>query len=90
MLVAVLAHLRYTVKVLAVIPLCVALAACGDSDDSEPASGATRPEPRMQHLASPSPDAGIPDGHAPADARRHRCRAERPPRFWQHCARIAR
>jgi hypothetical protein len=71
-----------------VIPLCVALAACGSSDDSD--SGATRPEAVTQHTASPSPDAGSPTGPAPADRVRHRGRAERPPRFWAHCARIAR
>jgi hypothetical protein len=47
---------------LAVIPLSVALAACGGSDDSEPASGATR-QPASQRSTSPapSPDAGIPE-----------------------------
>jgi hypothetical protein len=75
-----------------VIPLSVALAACGGSDDSEPASGATRPEPATQRSTSPppSPDAGIAEGHAAADARRHRCRATRSSRFWRHCARLAR
>ena len=81
-----------TRAVLAVIPLSVALAACGGSDDSGPAAGGTRPEPTSQGSTSPppSPDAGIPEGHALADARRHRCRAARPSRFWRHCARIAR
>jgi hypothetical protein len=81
-----------TRALLAVIPVSVALAACGGSDDSDPVSGATRPEPTTQRSTSPppSPDAGIGEGHAVADARRHRCRALRPPRFWRHCARSAR
>jgi hypothetical protein len=83
---------RMTRAVLAVVSLSVALAACGSSNDSEPASGARRPQPTTQRPTSPppSPDAGIAEGHASADARRHRCRATRSPRFWRHCARIAR
>jgi hypothetical protein len=81
-----------TRAVLAMTPVCVVLAACGGSDDPEPASGVTRPEPTTQRSTAPppSPDAGIPEGHAAADARRQRCRAERSSRFWRHCARIAR
>jgi hypothetical protein len=83
---------RVTGAVLVVIPVSVALAACGGTDASEPASGVTRPEPTTQRSTSPppSPDAGIAEGHAAADARRQRCRVARPPRFWRHCARIAR
>jgi hypothetical protein len=83
---------RVTRAVLGVIPLCLALAACGGTDDSEPDSGVPRPEPTTQRSTSPppSPDAGIAEGHAEADARRRRCRVARPPRFWRHCARIAR
>lgn len=70
-----------TRAVLAVIALSIA--ACGGSNDSEPASGATRPKPTTPRSTSPppSPDAGLPEGHAAADARRHRCRATRSPRF---------
>jgi hypothetical protein len=72
----------------------VALAACGGSDDSDPAAGTTRQEPATQRAASPphSPDAGIPEGHAVADARPRRCRAARSPgsRAWRLCGRHAR
>jgi hypothetical protein len=83
---------RVTPAVLAVIPLSVALAACGGTDDSEPASGVRRPEPTTQRSTAPppSPDAGIAEGHAAADARRRRCRVARPPRFRRQCARLAR
>jgi hypothetical protein len=78
--------------VLAVILL--ALAACGGSDDSEPTTGATRPEPTMQRSTSPppSPDAGIAEGHAVADARARRCRAAHSPgsRSWRRCGWYAR
>jgi hypothetical protein len=80
--------------VLAVIPLAVVLASCGGSDDSRSASGATRPEPTTQRSVAPppSPDAGIPEGHAVADARARRCRAAHPPRWrpWRYCDRYAR
>jgi hypothetical protein len=78
--------------VLAVIPLSVALASCGGADDSQPASGTARPEPTPQRFASPphSPDAGIAEGHAVADARARRCRAARPSRSWRYCDRYAR
>ena len=81
-----------TRAVLAVLSLAVALASCGSSNDSEPASGATSLQPTTQRATAPppSPDAGIPEGHALADARRRRCRAANPPRLWRHCARIAR
>jgi hypothetical protein len=75
--------------VIAVISL-VALASCRGSDDSRSASGATRPEP--SGTASLSPDAGIAEGHAAADARARRCRAAHPPRwrYWRYCDRYAR
>ena len=80
--------------VLAVISLSVALSSCGGSDESQPASGATRPEPTTQRSTAPprSPDAGIPEGHAPADARARRCRAARLPRSrsWRRCGWYAR
>jgi ABC-type glycerol-3-phosphate transport system substrate-binding protein len=76
------------------ILLTVALAACGGSDDSRPASSATRPEPATQRTfwAPWSPDAGISEGHAVADERARRCRAEHPrrSRAWQRCFRRAR
>jgi hypothetical protein len=82
-----------TRAVLAVIPLSVALAACGGAD-SESTSGATRPEPathRATHVPY-SPDAGIAEGHSVADARARRCRDERPAytRAWRACGRLAR
>jgi hypothetical protein len=80
--------------VLAVIPLAVVLASCGGSDDSRTTSGATRSEPTTQRSVAPppSPDAGIPEGHAVADARARRCRAAHPPRWrsWRYCDRYAR
>jgi hypothetical protein len=78
--------------VLAVVPLAVALASCGGSDDSPPASVTPRPEPATQRSASPphSPDAGIPEGHAVADERARRCRAARPARPVRYCDRYAR
>ena len=79
-----------TRAVLAAISLSVALAACGGSGDSNPASVATRPEPTTQRSTSPphSPDAGIAEGHAVADERGRRCRATRSPgsRSWRRCA----
>jgi hypothetical protein len=81
-----------TRAVLAVTLLSVALASCGGSGDDGPASGAT--EPATQRSTSPphSPDAGIPEGHAAADARARRCRAARPPhsRAWRRCGWYAR
>jgi hypothetical protein len=81
-----------TRAVLALVSVSLALASCGSSNHSEPASGATPQQPATQPSTSPppSPDAGIPEGHALADERRRHCRAERPPRLWRHCARIAR
>jgi hypothetical protein len=80
--------------VLAVIPVAVVLASCGGSDDSRTTSGATRSEPTTQRSVAPpkSPDAGIPEGHAVADARARRCRAAHPPRWrsWRYCDRYAR
>ena len=93
------AHLRVSApatraNVVIGIALGVLLAACGASDDSRQASGTTRPEPTTQRLAAPpaSPDAGIPEGHAVADARARRCRAAHPPgwRSWRYCDRYAR
>lgn len=80
--------------VLAALSLTVPLASCGSSDDPGSASGATRPQPPTQRSGAPppSPDAGIPEGHAAADARARRCRAAHPPqwRFWRYCDRYAR
>jgi hypothetical protein len=80
--------------VLAVILLAAVLASCGGSDDSRSASRATLPEPTTQRSVAPppSPDAGIPQGHAVADARARRCRAAHPPRrrSWRYCDRYAR
>jgi hypothetical protein len=83
---------RVTRAVLAVVSLSAAFASCDSSNDSGPASGATPPQPTTQRSTSPppSPDAGIAEGHALADARARRCRAARSSRFWRHCARIAR
>ena len=71
--------------VLLVVAIGLALTGCGGSGGPEPAWNAARPV-----VPAPPPDAGIPEGHALADARRHRCRSEHPPRFWGECARIAR
>jgi hypothetical protein len=75
---------------LAVVPLYVALAACGGNDDPRP----TPPAPITQRSVAPphSPDAGIPEGHAVADARARRCRAGRRSqwRSWRYCDRFAR
>jgi hypothetical protein len=83
-----------TRAVLAVILLSLALPSCGGSDDSGSASGATRPEPAPQRPTSPphSPDAGIPEGHAAADARARLCREARRPgsRAWRRCGWYAR
>jgi hypothetical protein len=75
-----------------VIAVSAALAACGGSDDSEPAARATPAVPTTQRIASPprSPDAGITEGHAVADERRRRCRAEHSSRDWDDCARNSR
>jgi hypothetical protein len=75
----------------AAVALSVALASCGGGDDAQPGSAAERAEPpgTQRRSTSPphSPDAGIPQGHAPADARAHRCRATRPARYCDRYAR---
>jgi hypothetical protein len=78
---------------LSVLLVAVLLVACGGPDESESTSDATRPEPATQRSTSPySPDAGIAEGHAVADARARRCRAARPAysRSWRRCGRLAR
>jgi len=85
---------RRAVCVLAALSLALVPASCGDAQDSRSASGATRPEQVTRRSGTPprSPDAGIPEGHAAADARARRCRAAHPPRwrFWRYCDRYAR
>jgi hypothetical protein len=79
---------------LSAIAVAVLLASCGGSDDARHASGATQPEPTTRRLTAPpaSPDSGIPEGHAVADARARRCRAAHPQRWrsWRYCDRYAR
>jgi hypothetical protein len=91
-------HLRTRCAVsrgVVVVSLAVALASCGGSEDSRSASGSTRPRPTKHRSGAPpprSPDAGIPVGHAAADARARRCRAAHPPRwhYWRYCDKYAR
>jgi hypothetical protein len=75
----------------AAVAVSVALASCGGTEGAEPGPGTPGPKPAdaRQRSTSPphSPDAGIPQGHAPADARAHRCRLRHPAR---HCDRYAR
>jgi hypothetical protein len=74
-------------KTLLVLPAALVLGSCGGS-------GKPPPTPAAPHSIATgvSPDAGIPDGHAAADARARRCRAAHPPkwRYWRYCDRFAR
>jgi hypothetical protein len=78
-------------KALPVLPVVLVLGSCGGSGSPPPAPAAMPAAPRSIATGT-SPDAGIPQGHAAADARARRCRATHPRqwRYWRYCDRYAR
>jgi hypothetical protein len=69
------------------LPVALVLGSCGGADSPPPAPPAAMPAAPQSIATGISPDAGIPQGHAAADARARRCRATHPPkwRYWRYC-----